>query len=252
MIAFCSDASKEAISLANGLRVEYITHTFEIRNNGPSNIKSLDVLISVPMSFINPWTVEREKLIDFTGISLKSVYNNQPLTVEWTQDNVILISDAVETTTTTQQSLLAEDSYNGMQFDPSNLGPEFDLNSNTNGDPVRRRRRSTFGEPSTRRWSPYMQRILENGDQETDDTPFSFDSLRLNRLERDVGGNKNAAINNLPLNRTMFFDCQKPFEEHCFQARITALNFKAGNTPIMISLNFTIDLNKIGKSTNHH
>lgn len=226
--------------------MENLTHTFEIRNNGPSNIKSLDVLISVPMSFINPWSLERETLIDFNTVSMKSVYNNQPLAVEWTQNNVILITDAVETTTT-QQPLIARDNFNGMQFDASKIGLEYDLNSNDNGnaDSARRRRRSIQFDTSTKRYSPYTQRILEA--HEFDDTTNILDNFSLGRLQRDVGANKDAAINNLPVNRTMFFNCENPFEEYCFQARITVSNFKAGNVPIMISLNFSIDLNKIGK-----
>lgn len=242
----CRDASKDAISLANGLYLENLTHTFEIRNNGPSNIKSLDVLISVPMSFINPWSLERETLIDFSTVSMKSVYNNQPLAVEWTQNNIILITDAVETTTT-QPSMIAQDNFNGMQFDASKIGMEYDLNSHSdNTDLLRRRRRSVHFDTTTRRYDPYMQRIVESTGLEG--STIAFDNFSVDRLQRDAGDNKDAAINNLPINRTIFFNCQNPYEEFCIQARITVLNFKVGNAPIMISLNFSMDLKKMGET----
>lgn len=231
--------------MANGLYLENLTHTFEIHNNGPSNIKSLDVLISVPMSFINPWSLQRETLIEFNSLSMRSIYNNQPLAVEWTQNNVILIMDAVETTTA-QQPMIERDNFNGMQFDTSRIGLEYDMNGNDNGDSVKRRRRSIATDTANRRYSPYMQRILEEDD--FGETTVAVENFSLNRLRREVATNKDAAINNLPVNRTMFFNCLNPYEEHCFQARITVLNFKAGNVPIMISLNFSIDLNKIGKT----
>lgn len=199
------------------------------------------------MSLINPWSLEREKLIDFSTVSMKSVYNNQPLTVEWTQNNIILITDAVETTTT-QQSMIAQDNFNGMQFDASKIGMEYDLNSNSdNTDMLRRRRRSIHYDTTTRRYSPYMQRIVESTGFD-DSTTMGLDNFSSDRLQRDAGDNKDAAINNLPINRTIFFDCQNPYEESCIQARITVLNFKVGNAPIMITLNFSMDLKKIGET----
>lgn len=199
------------------------------------------------MSFVNPWSLERETLIDFNTVSMKSVYNNQPLAVEWTQNNVILITDAIETTTT-QQSIVAQDNFNGMQFDASKIGLEYDLTGIDNTERARRRR-SIQSDSTTRRYSPYMQRILESRDIE--ETTLALENFSLGRMQRDAGVNKDAAINNLPINRTMFFNCQNPYEEHCFQARISVLNFRAGNAPIMISLNFSIDLNKIGETQIH-
>lgn len=242
---YCSDASKDAITLQSGLHIDNLTHTFEIRNNGPSNIKSLDVIISVPVSFINPWSLEREQLINFNSVSIKSIYNNQPLAVEWTQNNIILITDAIETTTT-QQPDIAQDNFNGMQFDASKISLEY--NFNNNDDTSIRRRRSIQSEPANKRYSPYMQSTLES--QDFDGTTNALDDFSHDRLQRDVGGitNDAAALNNLPVNRTLIFNCQNPHEENCFQARITALNFKVGNVPILISLNFSIDLNQIGEN----
>lgn len=65
------DSSKDTLSLENGLNVENLTHTFEIHNNGPSTIKALNVEILIPISHLNPWTLEREQLIEFSGISIK-------------------------------------------------------------------------------------------------------------------------------------------------------------------------------------
>lgn len=205
----------------------------------------MDVIISVPTSFISPWTLERETLIDFNSVAIKGVYNNQPLAVEWTMNNVILIMDAVETTTT-PQPLLAQDNFNGMQFDASKIGLEYDLNSNDNGDSARRRRRSVPFESTTRGFSPYTQRVLNS--EEFGSSTAALDDFTPNRLPRSAAVNKDAAINNLPINRTMFFNCENPYDEFCFQARISVLNFKASSTPIMISLKFSIDLAKIGET----
>lgn len=58
------------LSLEDGIRLENITHTFEIRNNGPSTIKNLDVLLSIPVSYLNPWNMQRVEVIDFENVTV--------------------------------------------------------------------------------------------------------------------------------------------------------------------------------------
>lgn len=64
------------------------------------------------------------------------------------------------------------------------------------------------------------------------------------RNKRDINI---ASDPNLPSSRTIYFDCQKSEQEQCLLAKLTVLNFKSGNLPILVSLNFTIDLRKIGE-----
>lgn len=243
-VEILGDSSKDTLTLADGLHLENLTHTFEIRNNGPSNIKSLNVFVSIPVSFVNPWTLERENLINFSSISIKGKHNNQPLEVEWTQNNTILIANAIESTSLT--SNIAVDNFNGMQFDASKIGLEYDLNSgdpssgsgyesigdNTDSLGVGRRRRRSMN----RYYSSYLQRIVD-----------SQDEIGASRHRRDIFNANDRLLANLPFNRTIYFDCQNAEQELCLQAKFTVLNFNAGNTPILISLNFTIDLKKVGK-----
>lgn len=54
-------------------------------------------------------------------------------------------------------------------------------------------------------------------------------------------------ITSLPINRTVFFECSTP-DVGCIKARFTVANFKVlRNSPIMVSVNFTIDLGQLGK-----
>lgn len=63
-------STKPVLSLEDGIRQENISHTFEIRNNGPSTIKNLDVLLSIPVSYLNPWNMQRVEVIDFENVTV--------------------------------------------------------------------------------------------------------------------------------------------------------------------------------------
>lgn len=60
------ESTKLVLSLEDGDRVENIRHIFEIQNRGPSTINNLDVLLSIPVSFLN---TDNQQLIDFIDIS---------------------------------------------------------------------------------------------------------------------------------------------------------------------------------------
>lgn len=173
------------------------------------------------------------------------------LDVEWSQNNTILIQNAVEISST--PSNIALESYNGVKFDASRIGLEYDINGNgapdydtlNNNDQlgVGRRRRSIQDKQNARngrRYNAYLQRIIE-GDDFTD--ALSGHVIR----KRALFDSHEHVLNNLPLNRTIFFDCTNAEEGTCVQAKFTVYNFRTGNSPILISFNFSIDLNDIGK-----
>lgn len=224
--------------------MENLTHTFEIHNNGPSNIKSLDVIISLPISFLNPWTLERENLIDFGNVSINGMFDNQPLAVEWTKNNIILIPGAIESSTAPSSAVTKQENFNGMGFDASKIGLEYDLNAgnpsgdstSSNGDSTRRKRSM-----ENVHFNRYSRRVVRS--LVTDIDPFTTGL----RMKRDLTNIEDSTLKNLPTNRTIFFDCESLDEQHCVQAKFTVHNFKRGDQPILISLNFSIDLNRIGE-----
>lgn len=52
-------------------------------------------------------------------------------------------------------------------------------------------------------------------------------------------------LKSLPANRTIIFDCYNATTSFCVKAKFSVNNFQAGKTPILIQLNFTIDLHNI-------
>lgn len=202
----------------------------------------MDILVSVPISHVNPWTLEKERLVDVSSISIKSMYNGQPFDVEWTQNNTILILDAVESSTSSMNAPVED--YNGMQFDASKIGMEYDLSG---GQPTHGDSSSDFAESRKRRsiesmqnahYNPYLQKIIEN-----DQMTSGIDS----RYKRDLFGSNDRVLANLPANRTIYFDCRNAEEELCLQGKFTVKNIKANDLPVLITLNFTVDLKKVTK-----
>lgn len=95
----------------------------------------------------------------------------------------------------------------------------------------RRRRNANKYEKASRFYSRYTRSILDGHD--------------INR--RSVSNHDDIILTSLPINRTIIFDCYDSEASLCVQAKFSVNNFKVGNIPIQIQLNFSIDLKKIDK-----
>lgn len=54
-------------------------------------------------------------------------------------------------------------------------------------------------------------------------------------------------LTSLPVNRTLLFDCYDAEAGLCVEARFSVTNFRADSSPILITVNFTIDLARVGR-----
>lgn len=219
--------------------VIFTIYIFQIRNNGPSNVKSLEIRVSLPIFYVNPVTLKRENFIDTNSISMECTYNSQKYDVEWTQNNTILILDAIESTTSAS-SIIPIENYNGMQFDASKMGLESDLNG---GNPnveelsgIRKRRSAPIGDEVY--YNRYLQKVVN-----TNKYQYSFPG----RYKRDIFSSKDHVLANLPINRTTYFDCQDPAQDQCLQGKFIVQNLRVTDAVIAITLNFTIDMDNVGK-----
>lgn len=114
--------------------------------------------------------------------------------------------------------------------------PTKDL-SNPENEIGRRRRReleATVAQSSVnyRNYNKYTQTILEYQ---------AVSRRRIDLFKED------SILSNLPVNRTILFDCYDAEAGHCIRARFSVNNFRTGNTPIYITLNFTVDLSRVGE-----
>lgn len=94
-----------------------------------------------------------------------------------------------------------------------------------------RRRRNADKYVTNRLYNRFSRSILDGHD--------------INR--RSVSNHDDIILTSLPPNRTIIFDCYDSEASLCIQAKFAVNNFQVGNTPIIIQLNFSIDLHKIDK-----
>lgn len=213
------------------------------------------MFISVPTSYLNPWSLEREELIDPSSISIKAMHKNQQFRVEWTQNNTILILDAIETSTSEPSTVPIAD-YNGMQYDTSRIGLEYDLNgnngeeANTNAGEQRRRRRSRRStlyedDANDAYFNLYSQSVVDHSQIDA----FTWKEMPAfnKRQKRDIFSTDDKILANLPVNRTIYFECQDEEQDLCLVGKFSVPDFFTDNSPIMITLNFTVNLNRLGK-----
>lgn len=192
-------------------------------------MKSLDILISLPITHINPTTLNRETLIDIGSVSIKSVHSGQNYDVEWMSNGTILILDAIES--------------------PSFNTPA-ELNSVSKMELNMERKRRSIESGHKNRYNHYLQKIIET-DKSTsmDASPFNWNdmSLMVNQDDENIFDVNDRILADLPANRTIHFNCSGSELEFCLQGRFSVANFKANDSPILISLNFTIDLKNVEK-----
>lgn len=187
--------------------------------------------MSLPLSHINPSTLERERLVDISSVSLKSMYNGINSGVEWTQNSTILILDAIS----------PEQELSGSQ---SSIG------ATSIGNSIGNRRRRSLESVHNLHFNPYLQRVIESEELtslEENSVAWSDMSQIGSQSERDLFDFNDRLLTNLPSNRTIFSDCKYSEHEFCLQGRLRVNHLKADDLPVLITLNFTIDLKSVDK-----
>lgn len=166
-------------------------------------------------------------------MSIKAFYANKAVDITWYKENNILIQNAVEISTL---PVIAEN-MNDMGYDSSKLGFDYDFSSGKGHDSSfnnedynhHRRRRSLESDvESVKKYNQYTNSV--------DDYEASYKLLP---------NQDDHTLNNLPPNRTIYFDCTDHETNSCIEAQFTVHNFRPGNTPITIRLDFQLDLKKI-------
>lgn len=89
-----------------------ITHSITLRNEGPSTVRSMTVIVDIPMFHEAGHELPRQ-LIKFNQIVAKAQYNNVDLPLSWTQNDTILIQNPTEQ---------IPDELNAIKYDSSKMG----------------------------------------------------------------------------------------------------------------------------------
>lgn len=114
-------ASPNLVSLDSMGDTVNITHSITLRNEGPSTIKLMTIIVDVPLFHEADFDVPRQ-LINLKQVSAKAQYNNRDLTLTWTQNDTILIQNPTE-----QVLPVIAEELDAIKYDNYKMGfPEFE------------------------------------------------------------------------------------------------------------------------------
>lgn len=180
----------------------------------------MDIMISIPVSYVHPLTMNRETLVDIKSVSMKSAYNHKIYDIQWMYNDTMLILNPIE---------LSKLTSNGS-FGESNIASK-----------VVRKQRS-IGNAQKHHYNHYLQRIIET------DKTTSVSANELSNLDDENAFDGNDRIlADLPFNRTVYLNCNGVEKRLCLHGKFSVVDFKANESPILISVNFTVDHGSIAK-----
>lgn len=114
-------ASPNLVSLDSMGDTVNITHSITLRNEGPSTIKLMTIIVDIPLFHEADFDVPRQ-LINLKKVSAKAQYNNRDLTLTWTQNDTILIQNPTE-----QVLPVIAEELDAIKYDNYKMGfPEFE------------------------------------------------------------------------------------------------------------------------------
>lgn len=184
------------------------------------------------------------------------IYENQYFDPEWTQNHTVVLPNP---THIAYEPILISGiggggHMNGMDFDSSKIGLEYDFNAGS----INGTNRTIF--PFATRFDdgslvdPAIEAAANRKRRSVDTVFRSYNRYTRSVDEHQVSARisaqnpDDATLSNLPINRSFMFECTEVEMEYCLRARFSVHNFLVGNAPILISLNLSLDLMTFGKS----
>ncbi|XP_053683048.1 integrin alpha-PS3-like [Sabethes cyaneus] len=206
-----------------------ITYQVQVVNNGPSSLRDLTFALKVPLVYHKPSSADVLKLIKFNDIQISGYYNYKHLDFTWTQNNVILIPNVKEFSTSPPEV----DNYYKAGLDFGILSGESSQDPmGDNQNSLSRRRRSSNGAAFTDlQFNRYTNQLTQQS-----------------RSRRSISTVNPVILAGLPANRTLAFHCESEAMIECAEVSVQIANFKPGNIPIVINLLFQLDLDQVEQS----
>ncbi|XP_055623803.1 integrin alpha-PS3-like [Toxorhynchites rutilus septentrionalis] len=202
-----------------------VTYQIQVMNNGPSSLRDLTFKLKVPLVYYKPSSADILKIINFNDIRFDGYYNYKHLDFTWTQNNVILLPNPKEYSTQPPEvdNLYKASMDFGLLSGDSNP-PNDEVSLST------RRRRSTEAF-SERHYNRYTNEVIEHS-----------------RSRRSLTTVNPAILTGLPANRTLLFHCGQEVRIDCAEVSVQVANFKPGNIPIVMNMQFELDLDQVARS----
>uniref|UniRef100_A0A182NA97 Uncharacterized protein n=1 Tax=Anopheles dirus TaxID=7168 RepID=A0A182NA97_9DIPT len=223
--------------------LQNITYEIQVHSNGPSTFRRLAFALDVPLVYHKPSSGRSFKIINFNDITVAGMYNYKTLDFTWTQNDTILLPNPIEHDSFLPPTVDVEELHRlpsdfellaagvgGMGGFANENQPAGSYDQDSMTMHRRRRRHVRSLEPT---FNPYTGRLAQHS-----------------RARRSLSKVNDATVRGLPGNRTLFFSCAEHGESfiECARLNIAVDIFRPTNVPIVITLNFQLDLDAIGEA----
>lgn len=190
----------------------------------------MDVSVFLPAVCIDSVTFQKEAILDINSLSIESTYNGQKFEVQWLQNNTYLTLNVT---------------------DLQNIAPKPHVESNSNenhlSEDVTDRLTRSIENRADMHFNRYLQKVIETEHNETERSDGLSEILPSYLRSENALSTNDRIVASLPANRTIYFDCGNQTRQLCLEEKFRVTNIKASNQPILIIVNFTIDMTKVAK-----
>lgn len=194
----------------------------------------MDILLSLPAAYINPLTLEMETLLDISALSIESTYNGQQFDIEWSQNNTFLALNSA--------------AYEGAWLNhESKINADGELNDDQTNENAYNRKKKSIDDGENIYFNRYIQKVVKNDQIDSTSSNSLYQAVSTNLHNGNTLSTNDRILAHLPSNRTIYFGCRDIKHEFCLEAKFRVSNIKASNLPILITVNFTMDMTKVAK-----
>ncbi|XP_035895346.1 integrin alpha-PS3-like [Anopheles stephensi] len=244
-IEIIGKTSSSEVFLEKQSGLHNVTYEIQVHSNGPSTFRRLGFTLDVPLVYHKPSSGQSYKIISFNNIVVSGYYNYKTLDYTWTQNDTILLPNPIEHDHIVPPTVDVEDMHR--------LPSDFDLLSGGGGAGMggfasenqphgydqssmgmhrRRRRGLGHGGSPVHTYNRYTGQLSGHS-----------------RVRRSLSKVNDATVQALPANRTLFFNCaQEDAFIECARLNVAVDIFRPTNVPIIITLQFQLDLDAIGEA----
>ncbi|XP_055379862.1 integrin alpha-PS3-like, partial [Condylostylus longicornis] len=233
------ESSKNFVSLEETTGLYQFSNTYEIKNHGPSNIREVDIVISIPISYVISESSNRISIINPNNFTLSAKYISNNLQITYYQKDSILIRNPIEINDNSVTASTIFTQQNQQQYEQHFSTVEY-LDTRTEKYEkkfTQTHRNENSNELSHtilgRRRRAYEMKATDADYAEISHKKYSFNDQLLGTL---------------PQNRSVVFNCTDNDATLCIKAIMRVNNLRASSDEsVKISLKYVVDLDEINK-----
>uniref|UniRef100_A0A182J9R1 Uncharacterized protein n=1 Tax=Anopheles atroparvus TaxID=41427 RepID=A0A182J9R1_ANOAO len=201
-----------------------VSYEIQLHSNGPSTFRRMAFTLDVPLVYHKPSSGRSYKIINFNDIVVTGFYSYKTLDFTWTQNDTILLPNPIEHGSILPSQVDVDALHRQpSDFDLLSTGGSMDHDSMS----LRRRRRHIAD------YNRYTNQVTQHS-----------------RVRRSLAPVNSAVLQGLPGNRTLFFSCSNDdaILIECARLTVAVDIFRPTNVPIVITINFPLDLDAINEA----